>query len=94
MPLESASDRAAFLAAFGEPVTLQSGAITGIPDDEYEGVPIGDVEIEDSALAVLCQSVDVASLDKGDTVTLRSTNYVVRRIEPDGTGWSRVVLGL
>lgn len=38
------------------------------------------------------KSSDVASTARGTAVVVNGTNYTVAKIEPDGTGFSRVIL--
>ena len=38
------------------------------------------------------RTTDAEGLTEGDTVTIRGTDYTVRRLEPDGTGMTRVEL--
>jgi hypothetical protein len=71
---------------FGTTVTTSSSAkFTAIFDAEYVGV--GELaEVESSGPVLTCQSTDVADLGHGETLTVDGVGYVIRAIQPDGTG--------
>lgn len=77
------------------------------PADGFsQAVTIGGVSVQavfrneasDALLAAGTQPVltvkssDVASTARGTAVVVNGTNYTVAKIEPDGTGFSRVIL--
>jgi len=74
-------------ATFGfcESVTGPSGAFLAIFGNEYYQADAGGSVIGSSALPTLrCRDAD--ALDQGDTVTVRSVNYLVSEVKPDGFG--------
>lgn len=74
-------------ATFGfcESMTGPSGAFLGIFGNEYYQSDAGGSVIASGALPVMrCRDAD--ALDQGDTVTIRSVNYTVAEVKPDGFG--------
>ncbi len=86
-----------FLADFGVTVNVTSGVgapftFTGIYDNGYAGIALGEVEMEGTDPQVQCKSADIASMANGDALTVNSINYTVNNIRPDGTGWTFIEL--
>ena len=78
-------DLSVLMTDFGTTVTAGDRCtFTAIFDSEYVGV--GDVEIESSGPALTCRTSDVADRAHGDVLTIDSVGYVIRGIQPDGTG--------
>ena len=88
MTLETANDRAAFLADFGTDVT-GAASFRAIYDHQY--LEIGDMVGNQPVLACPYR-YPVSSLETGDALEVESTDYTVIRIENDGTGWCLVIL--
>ena len=88
MTIETASDQAGYLAAFGESVTVGGESVTGIFDYEY--VEVNEVESKQPALTVL--ATDVTDAGHGDAVTVRGAGYTIISIQADGTGLVLLVL--
>lgn len=88
--IESDADRLAILQAFGIPVTAERGTLLGIFDAQY----VDAAGIDQAAPMLEVRSSDVAALQlrKGSTLTVEAAAYRVRRIEPDGTGMTRLIL--
>ena len=78
------TDIAACLADFGETITTDLGTFTAIFDRDYIGV--GEVEVESSGPAITCASTDVTDLVAGTQIEHNGIRYVVRAVQPDGTG--------
>jgi len=75
-------DRAPFFADFGETATLGGLPVTVIFDKDF----IASLEIESSNPVVLMDEADAAAVAHGAAVVIRSVNYTVIGIHPDGTG--------
>ncbi len=52
----------------------------------------GDVAIEAQKPTVICKTIDVDAVSRGDVATVRSTDYTIERIEKIGTGASVLYL--
>ena len=50
--------------------------------------------IDSASPAFHCQSADVVDVMRGTSVIINSVNYKAVRKEPDGTGWTTVILEL
>jgi hypothetical protein len=99
MPVESAADRAAFFSSqdFGVSATYSRGGtpstVTGIFDREYVSADVAEVPFASTEPVFSLRSADVPSgAIPGDTLTISGTAFVVRNIEPDGTGVTRLRL--
>lgn len=91
MAVESAADRAAVLADFGEILVLPGSVeVTVIFDDPY----IEELDISMSVPEIHGLTSDLSSLSCGDSVTRQSDSqgYKVAEIKPDGTGMSSIRL--
>jgi hypothetical protein len=86
--LETAADRAAYVADFGVPVT-GAASFNAIFDNEY--VEIGDINGTRPVLSAAYVS-PVSTLAVGDALTVSGINYTVIRVESDATGWAVIVL--
>lgn len=74
-------------ATFGfcESMTGPSGAFLGIfGNGYYQGDAGGSVIVSSASPTMRCRDAD--ALDQGDTVAIRSVNYTVAEVEPDGFG--------
>lgn len=91
--IESECDRRAFLSQdeFGVSVVCGSVRFSAILDDEFTD----DQGIEGSVPTLICTSMDVerADIRKGVSVRVAGIDRKVMRVEPDGTGMTRVRLG-
>jgi hypothetical protein len=91
---ESDADREAMLLGLGgSSVTGPGGRLTGVLDREY--LAVGDeVEVDSSAprLFVRTDEARRARVEHGSTITVEGEVYVVRGIQPDGTGMTVCVL--
>ena len=98
MAIESAADRAVFVADFGEAVSWTVGAtahaMTAIfhngtaMSDGFEGPPVLNRR---ATLSMAAASVPVGG-GEGDAVSVGGVGYLVKSVEPDGTGWCLVRL--
>ena len=80
------------LIDFGVEVTRPNkGAFTAIFDRQYAGVGEG-AAVESYSPALTCRSVDAETLAHGDELTVDGDDFVVRSLQPDGTGVTVVIL--
>lgn len=93
MAVESAADRLSMLDDWDSGLYEGATTIQGIFDNDYQEV-IDDsgVGAESSQPVFLCRTADVSSAAHGDTLVVNSTNYVVRGVQPDGTGMTLLML--
>ena len=100
MSVESADDLAAFFNPddFGEAAswTPQGGSaasVNCIVNRETEHGYAGDMPVKNTVTTLRLADASLPSgADEGDAVTVRSLDFTVRSIEPDGTGVSVVRL--
>lgn len=89
--MESDTDRLQLLLAVGgAQIVTPAGAFVGVFDNAYADA----LEVEGTRPALTCRASDVSrlSLKKGVRVDVEAASYRIRRIEPDGTGMSVLVL--
>ena len=94
MPVESDSDRAAFLDSdeFGASATWNSTTFDVMFLSKYELAAIFDVEIEANEVSAICRDSDISGIQREQTFTVNSTAYKVKDIQPDGTGMTTLIL--
>ncbi len=78
-------DLAVLFRDFGTTVQAGAGTFSAIYDAEFVGVG-AESPVESIGPALTCRSSDVAALAHGATLTVGGASFVVRGIEPDGTG--------
>lgn len=86
-------------SVFGEAVTLtptggSPSAVTGIFDAEHQYQElIGEALIETTRPVLVVRSAALSQAPvRGDAITVRSTNYKVIEIQPDGQGDLELIL--
>lgn len=88
-------DLTVFLGDFAETVTLTSGrTFKAVVDATFVGVGDGVAEVESSAISIIAKTADTKGVEFGIVVDLDDVSYVVRGIEPDGTGMTVLRLEL
>ena len=94
MSVEDDTDRTNMLADFGVAATYNGAtAITVIFDDEYlEDSPGQGPGADSSHPAALARASDVSNAVHGTPLVIGGTTYHVISIQPDGTGWTRLIL--
>lgn len=97
MPVESAADRLAMLADFGQSVSYTHNklttTITGIFDSDYAEVDSGGmVGFAMQQPRLMVRTSDVASATEGDTFIISGVTYLSRVVQDDGTGMTFIVL--
>lgn len=65
-------------------------AVDGIFDAAYEEA----ADIEGSSPMFACATASVSGARHGDALAVAGISYVVRGVQPDGTGWTKLVLEL
>ena len=95
MSVETAADRTALLADYGTTVTkTDASTFTAIFDNDFLAVDLDESEVESTEPTLLARTADVSGLAHGDSLTISSTSYTVRGIQPDGTGMTQIMLGV
>jgi hypothetical protein len=100
MAVETADELAIFFAVddFGVAATYTpSGGspvtVNGIFDNEFfEADAGGTVAVAIQQPRFQCRTSDVASAAEGDAITINSVSYIIRVVQPDGTGVTTLVL--
>ena len=98
MAVESAADRLAMLADFGQSITytVQGGSpstITGIFDAQFIEVDAGGtVGFAMQQPRLMLRTSDVVNCTEGDTFVISGTTYLSRIVQDDGTGMTMIVL--
>lgn len=100
MAVETADELAIFFAVddFGVAATYTpSGGspvtVNGIFDNEFfEADAGGNVAVAIQQPRFQCRTSDVASAAEGDAITINSISYIIRVVQPDGTGVTMLVL--
>lgn len=72
------------------PVGGAAVAVNGIFDAAYEEA----ADIEGSSPVFGCATASVSGARHGDALVVAGVSYVVRGVQPDGTGWTRLILEL
>lgn len=85
---------AIFLADFGTDATWSGGGtVRGIFDSGFQAAQLGlDVGIEGARYTYLVPTADMPGVAHGHTLVIGGTTYTVRGVQPDGTGWTLLVL--
>lgn len=98
MAVETADERAIFLADFGvacsyTPSGGTASDITVIFDNEFIDVDTtGTVTFAMQQPKVLCRDGEVSNIAEGDQMVIAGVTYIVRVVMPDGTGMTEVML--
>ena len=95
MSVETTADRTAMLADYGSTVTkADASTFVAIFDNDFLAVDLDESEVESTEPTLLARTADVSGLAHGDSLTISSTSYTVRGIQPDGTGMTQIMLGV
>jgi hypothetical protein len=95
MSVETAADRSALLNDYGTTVTkADASTFTAIFDNDFLAVDLDESEVESTEPTLLARTADVSGLAHGDSLTISSTSYTVRGIQPDGTGMTQIMLSV
>jgi hypothetical protein len=79
-------DLSAFFGDFSQSIRIQrGGTFRAILEAEY--APVGEVaEVDSAAYSLTCKSADLTGVGHGTILEIECVEYVVRSVEPDGTG--------
>ena len=93
MTLDTTIDSDVFLADFGV-TALYNGttSITVIFDNAYEAVEMNGVIMEARGPQAQCKTTDVPNAAHGDTLLINTVTYTVHEVQPDGTGFTTLML--
>lgn len=102
MAVESADDRSYFVAVddFGVAATYTpaggvASTVNGVFDNDFVEVDTGgSVTFAQQQATFMCRTADVSSAAEGDAITISGENYIVRIVQPDGTGMTNLILEL
>lgn len=98
MTVETAADRAVFLADFGEnikfyPTGSSVRMVKCIFDNIYQEMEAGmSTGISMQQPRILCRTSDISGVAEGDSVIRGSTTYIIRVIMSDGIGMTELTL--
>lgn len=93
MAVEDDDDRATLLVDFGVVVTIGSATPTVIFDAAYFEDGIGEGPGADSSRpAALGRTSDLSSVAIDTSVVIAGTTYKVTSVQPDGHGWTVLIL--
>jgi len=90
MAVETDTERAAMLADFGVDATVGANTFTVIFENAY--VEVGDIAGTYPTALALDSDVSAYSIARGTALTINSVSYKVRIPQPDGTGYTLLVL--
>ena len=88
--IETATAASAVAALANAVATIGAAQVEGIFDADY----VSTFGMDGSSPAFQCQTADVSAVVRGTAITINSVNYKAVRKEPDGTGWTTVILEL
>lgn len=98
MSVETDLDRAIFISDWGVEGILKRGArprktIKGIFDNGYTEVDVGGtVGFATVSPRFLCRTSDLDGAADADSIMIDCVKYVIRVMEPDGTGMTEIML--
>lgn len=87
MPVETASDRLAMLADWGEQCVVAGSSVRGLLADDY----VETLDISGNRPVLLIRTADVTAT-YGAAVIVGSTSYTVAAIQPDSEGFTTLIL--
>jgi len=88
MAVENSADLLAMLGDFGQTVTVSEDDITAIYDEDY----VESLDIAGVRPLLHCRSTDVADVIQGDDVEVAGVDYLVAKVQQDGTGVTILIL--
>lgn len=86
------TDEFADVAVFTPAAGGESFNVTGIFDSGYLLAAIKDAQVATDKPRLTCRSVDVATVERGDTCVIKGLTLDVLDVEHDGTGMALVVM--
>ncbi len=93
MTVETSLDRLNLLNDFGIDVAKSSGTIKAIFDNPYQNTSAGgEVSFSIQECYIEARTEDVTDLAEGSLLTINDSSYAVTDIQPDGTGFTVLML--
>lgn len=91
---ENANDLLTYMSIddFAEWITVGGVRIRAIYDGMYQQLFEGNTIISTTQPKIFCRTTDVATADVGTQVFVRNVQYEVADIQPDGTGFTTLLL--
>jgi len=83
---------AAIFETLTDDVTINGLPVKGLFSSPWLGPQIGHLNTGLVETQVVVRNADAAGVEKGNPVTAEGGNYVVVRIEPDGSGVATLIL--
>jgi hypothetical protein len=81
---------AAVLRIHGQTALTDAGTIVGVLSDRF--VMVDEVEERAPTFTVRDCDAEARALRKGSSLRIGDVHYAVRRLEPDGSGMTRLIL--
>jgi len=72
--------------------TIDGVPVQGLFTDAYTSADIGPYGMASSAPTLTLASADTPASPVDQTVTINATSYLIRAVEPDGSGLTRLIL--
>jgi hypothetical protein len=85
-----------FVADFGQTVVLQTDSgdheITAIYDDAFFDSSAGEIIMDTTQKRITAKDSDLGTLKREDKIVIACQTFEVLQIQPDGTGFSTILL--
>ncbi len=85
-----------FTADFGQTVVLQTDSgdkeITAIYDDAFFDASAGEIIMDTTQKRLTAKDSDLGTLKREDKIVIACQTFEVLQIQPDGTGFSTILL--
>lgn len=99
MAVESAADRAAFVADFGvaatwTKVSAATASLTVLIQAKHDlsaGFELNGTELLTTDYIIEAPESDLSGVVQGETITIGTTVYRIIAATPDGTGWMELI---
>lgn len=92
MGVESDADRLNLLNDFGETVEYNGNYLKGIFENPHQEIGIGEMDFSMQEANVVMRSIDASYIAQDDTVTINKVEYLITDLQPDGTGFTTLML--
>lgn len=76
----------------GDTATIGATDVNGIFEEEYVETVMNGVPVAGEHPMFGCAESDLPSYTDGTVLVVRSTTYKIRNWQPDGTGWTILIL--
>lgn len=92
MTVETEADRLLMLNDFGSDVSVSGSTYKGIFENPHQEVGIGEVDFSLQEATLVMRASDASGISQDDKLTIGSAEYAVTDIQPDGTGFTTLML--